>query len=160
MRRLALRSAALPYRCLLPVTHVFVKPRHCGTAGAMATEDDGTTDGTPSRTTVHTIGLDDDGRLPHDCAQEISTVFADSVPTPSGQELAKLVEETKNARELARIYSELVMRHPLVHDPLNGHGFRVNLFNKITIVSARIGDIDTWHAYTTHVRALGFHMSR
>lgn len=79
---------------------------------------------------------------------------------PATDTIAQLIGEAKSDRELKRTLDELVMTHPFAFDTLNGHGFRVIVFKKLSFVCAKLGEITLWWETMLAFRAMGFNLSR
>ena len=100
------------------------------------------------------------GQLPHAARSKIIDIYTNSVFSPSVPDIKDLISQARNAKELRRIYDELIVQHPLMFDPFNGNGYRITIFNSVTTACSALGVIDVWHSLAVQIRAMGFKLSR
>jgi hypothetical protein len=102
----------------------------------------------------------DDAEAPPGIESDLHALVAGSVAGPSGEDIAKVLGECHSVAALRKIVSELILPHPHMFDLLNGHGYRVFVFKKLSNACARLNEVDLWWKMMVTVRTMGFTLSR
>jgi hypothetical protein len=96
----------------------------------------------------------------HSLVQHLRSTTQSIIPGPTKDEAVRMVSENKNSKDLVKALLEVAFKHPLMFDPLNGHGYRVSLVGKVTQACNKATAPAIWFEFIAVVRSLGFKMTR
>ncbi|CCW71837.1 unnamed protein product [Phytomonas sp. Hart1] len=104
----------------------------------------------------------DDNHLPlqNQCDMQLVQILQDMVPLNNFNDIIGIIKNAKNSMEVRHFLYNIVYKHHLCFDPLNGHNYRVAVLQSLTSVAPRTHCMHEWFDCVDRFRRLGFILTR
>ncbi|CCW63819.1 unnamed protein product [Phytomonas sp. EM1] len=91
---------------------------------------------------------------------QLVQTLRDSVPLSTSNDIIRMIKDAKNSKEVRHLLYNVVYKHHLCFDPLNGHSYRVAVLQSLTYVAPRIHCMHEWFDCIDRFRHFGFILTR